>query len=274
MSIDITDQEFLLFQDLVQKLLGIYLQETKKVLIISRLSKQITNLGLYSFTDYLNYIKENANGQKELITLVNKITTNETYFFREQHHFDFLKNEIFAKLEAKKRHTIRIWSAGCSSGEEPYSIAMTIFDSFNSISNLDIKILATDVNTEVLKKAELGTYKLDNFQRGIDTFHVNKYFDKKDEETFQIKPHVKQLITFKHLNFLSDRYPIKSELDIIFCRNVMIYFSDDVKKQIINRFCELLKPNGYLIVGHSESLISFTDKFKFLNNTIYVKKDE
>lgn len=272
MTIDITEQEFKLFQNLVQKLLGIYLHENKKVLVISRLSSQITSLNLNSFTEYLNYISQSPNGEGELGILVNKITTNETYFFREQHHFDFLKNDFFSQIDISKKNTLRIWSAGCSSGEEPYSIAMTILDSFKSLTNIDIKILATDVNTEVLKKAELGIYKIDNFQRGIDSLHINKYFDKKNEETFCIKNQVKNIISFKHLNFLSDRYPIKSQLDIIFCRNVMIYFSDDVKKKIINRFLGLLKPGGYLIVGHSESLISICSGLKFLKNTIYVKK--
>lgn len=272
----ITDSEFELIKKLTTEVLGFDLADSKRSLVVSRLSGRISELKLTTIMDYLYYIRDNANGQDELVNLIDKITTNETSFFREQHHFDFLTNTLFPYFEQRRQKsgisTIRIWSAGCSSGEEPYTIAMVVKDFFKSAIGWDIKILATDISTKVLKKAEDGFYNRARTEEQVDPVMFSKYFSIIDENKVQVKEILKDIIQFKRLNFMDDTFPIKSQLDIIFCRNVMIYFGRDKKKEVISKFASYLAKGSYLIVGHSENLFSLSDEFEIASKTIYRKK--
>jgi chemotaxis protein methyltransferase CheR len=252
---------------------GIQLSEAKRHLVYNRLAKRIRQLGLESFTQYLDYV--DANEETEFTHLVNAITTNLTFFFREIHHFDALKNEIVPQL--KMRHAqnkrIRVWSAGCSTGEEPYSIAITLQQAFNeNFSGWDVKVLATDLDTNVLEHAQKGVYKLDKTE-GLPEGVLNHWFEagKGNNEGFvRAKQVLKEMITFKQLNLMKD-WPMKGPFDVIFCRNVVIYFDKPTQAKLFKRYYDLLAPGGFLIVGHSESLHNVNNDFKLLGKTIYQK---
>jgi chemotaxis protein methyltransferase CheR len=268
--INITDDEFLVFKKLVYGLVGINLTEGKKNLVVSRLSGRIRELSLGSFSNYIGYLEKCNDCKNEITKIINKITTNETSFFREMHHFEFLAKQALPKLMTiKKGKPLRVWSAACSSGEEPYSIAITAKEYLSDKTVL--KILATDANTEVLEMAQTGNYKLKDLKDKIPEKYLKKYFTVKGDEIF-IKETIKSLVTFRTLNFLEKTYPIGEPLDIIFCRNVMIYFDKDTKLYLLNKFYELMSASAYLFIGHSENLYSLTDKFKLIGNTIYQKK--
>ena len=276
--IKITDQEFNLLSGLVLQLLGIELDTTKKGLVEARLSSRIRQLKLTSFSEYLNYLdhaSSEANYREEIDILINKITTNETSFCRERQHFVALKEEIIPDILKRKRQAmqtgLRIWSAACSSGEEVYSIAINIFDYLDAPTLLGTKILATDVNTEVLTQARQGIYKEVEVTQKMPKHLRLKHFTAISDHYLQINDNIRRLITFKKLNLLEAKYPIKDKVDIIFCRNVLIYFSDDGLKHAINQFHHYLAEDGYLIVGHSENLYQYSDIFRLIGKTVYQK---
>ncbi|HLE10717.1 MAG: hypothetical protein A2504_02560 [Bdellovibrionales bacterium RIFOXYD12_FULL_39_22] len=272
---EITDREFKVFQDMTLKLLGIKLQEHKRTLVISRLSARLRDLKLESFSDYINYLEKSDNAGAELDKFINKITTNETYFFRETQHFDFLANKAFPSIEEKiksgKKNSLRIWSSACSSGEEPYSIAISALEYFKGMRGVDIKILASDINTDVLKKAQTGQYRREDILKKVPKSLSDKYFQTPSEGIMQVKDEVRRLVTFKRINLLDSRYPLKNRLDIIFCRNVMIYFDESTKKHIMEMFHQNLEDSGFLVIGHSENLFAYTNLFAPMKNTVYSK---
>ncbi len=271
-SYDITDKEFELFRNMIYRETGIDLSERKKRLVIARLSKRLRALELNSFTDYYNYLQEGRNADTELVLLINRITTNKTDFFREMHHFDYLKHELLPKIISAGEHggsrTLRIWSAGCSSGEEPYSIAMTVLDSFSKTRGWDIKILATDLDTEVLTKASQGVYNTQTVAP-VPADYISRYFRRSGSD-YEVTPEIKNLIYFRKLNFMNP-FPMKRPFDIIFCRNVIIYFDAKTKQELMTKFHNQLKDQGHMFIGHSESLMHMKDKFRYIKNTIYQK---
>jgi chemotaxis protein methyltransferase CheR len=249
----ISSQVFAKISKLVAEKIGVYLPEKKKAMVNSRLSKRIRKLGLANFDEYCRYLQ---NNEAELLELYNTVTTNVTKFFRENHHFDFLRETVFPLLKQKEKPKIRVWSAGCSTGEEPYSLAIELAEFFD-IDKWDIKILASDINTEALQTARNGIYKEDQVKQ-IPYSRLTKYFKlgiRKPERLFKVKEQLKNLIVFRRINLNPEaNYPINSALDFIFCRNVFIYFTPETREQILNHFYRHLKKQGYLFLGHSESI--------------------
>lgn len=268
---EIGDQEFFLLRDVVFKESGINLSERKKALMHSRLMKRLKALNINDYKMYYEYLTNNY--QEEIINLINCITTNKTDFFREPKHFDFLKEVALPAFEKINKNRIRIWSAGCSTGEEPYSIAITIEEYFKNKRTPDVKILATDIDTDVLGKAMSGIYKEENLEE-VDEPIIKSCFLKAKEGTrdlYIVKDSIKNMISFRRLNLLAGVYPMKGKFDIIFCRNVIIYFDKKTKDEVVNRFYNYLTDDGYFFAGHSESLVNCSNKYFLIGNTIYGK---
>jgi len=263
------DSDFTRIVRLVKDQSGIALGERKRDLVYGRLARRLRALGIKKFSDYCE-ILESPAGASECGLMTNAITTNLTGFFREPHHFDFLSDEVFPALiksrpAAKRR--LRIWSAACSSGEEPYSIAMTVCKAFGDVSVWDIKILATDIDTDMIAIAKAGRYEGKRAD-AIPAQFRSKYAKEIDDQIFEMSPAVKSLIGFNQLNLL-DPWPMQGAFDIIFCRNVVIYFDKPTQRILFDRYAEILAPGGLLFIGHSESLFQVSDRFRHLGRTIY-----
>lgn len=268
---EFTREDFDYLRKLVTDTTGIIADDDKYTLYYTRLARRVRKLGLKNFTEYRNYL--NANKEAELIELVNSVTTNLTAFFRENHHFEFLADSIIGKAKKRGDRKMRIWSAGCSTGEEPYSIAITLAENIPDLKSWDIKILATDIDSNVVKKASTGVYEMVRVD-GMDKTRLKKYFKKgtgKNTGFVRVTDELQDMITFSQLNLLQ-QWPINDEMDCIFCRNVVIYFDKPTKAKLVDRFADLIKPNGYLLMGHSESLYKSTDRFQLLGKTIYQKE--
>lgn len=268
-----TDGDFDFIRREVYSICGIVLGEHKKQMVYSRLTRRIRALKLASFSDYIGYLQSNKDA--ELSEFVNSITTNLTSFFREQHHFDFLtQTAIGEALSANQgSRKLRIWSAGCSTGEEPYSIAMTVLNELPK-TGWDFKLLATDLDSNVLSKAAAGIYsseQVDDLPRTYARRWFTRVADKQTQDSSQIRDELKAYVHFKRLNLLA-KWPMKGPFDIIFCRNVLIYFDQQTKDSLIERYGSLLRPGGYLFIGHSESMKRDNDTFESLGQTIYRKK--
>jgi chemotaxis protein methyltransferase CheR len=267
---EITDKEFKVFSALVYKESGIRLSDNKKALLVSRLSKRLRTLGLDTFREYYEQHLCNEN-DGELIQMLDLISTNKTSFFREPVHFDFLKNKILPSLAHVKQ--IKIWSSACSSGEEPYTIAMTLYDHVQNPSQWDFNILASDLSTRVLARAQSGIFDIDQISE-ISQARAKIHFLKgsgSNEGTIKVKSHLKDMINFQRINLMDERYPIKNDLDLIFCRNVMIYFDRETQERLMNKFYTYLKPGGHLFIGHSETLQWIDHSFNYVAPTIYKK---
>jgi chemotaxis protein methyltransferase CheR len=263
-----TDKDFNWLRELAYQRMGITLSEAKRELVYSRLSRRLRQVGLDSFKDYCTLLQDGDEG--EMINFTNAITTNLTAFFREAHHFEHMKTVVLPELFKKKSHArrLRIWSAGCSTGEEPYSIAMVVKESVPR--DWDVKILATDIDSNVLATAQQGIYNEDRV-KGIQHHYLKRWFVKgkgSNAGVVRVSSELRDMITFQQLN-LMEKWPIHGPLDIIFCRNVVIYFNKETQKNIFNRFADLIDMAGHLFIGHSESLHRVTDRFELLGKTIY-----
>jgi chemotaxis protein methyltransferase CheR len=268
MAFSITVDEFQRFRSLIYDESGISLGEQKQSLLASRLSKRLRDLGAATFSEYYEKVTQDPT-REEFTRMLDLISTNKTDFFREPKHFDFLRERIIPELDRTKR--IRIWSCACSTGEEPYTIAMTLFENVEKPAQWDFKILASDLSTRVLAKAASGLYDEGRF-RDVPPDVVKRHFLRgRGDQTgvFKVKPHLAGAITFRRLNLMDDRFPIKNPLDLIFCRNVMIYFDRPTQETLVNKFHRYLRPGGYLFIGHSESLQWVTHPFKAIAPTIY-----
>lgn len=278
-DVEINDYEFDLFRKLIYESSGIYLNETKKTLLQTRLSRRLQATGCKSFYQYYRYIRDDPSGEEKVLML-NAITTNLTRFFRENEHFVFLEDLLIPELvvgkrDRKERH-IRIWSAGCSSGEEAYSIGMTILRSIENYSVWDIKILATDISTDILSRAQMGIYEAEKIKH-LPPDIVREFFLRgtgKYEGYYKVKSFLKNLIVFRCLNLAGGVYTFQSRFDFIFCRNVMIYFDRQTQEKIVNRFYNCLENGGYLFIGHSESLNGISTPFKYVRPAVYRKEIE
>ncbi|MGI6394419.1 MAG: CheR family methyltransferase [bacterium] len=271
--ISLSDEEFKKLQDLVHKISGISLSDTKKELVISRFSKRLKELKLNSFGEYSDLIVS-PSGFSEVQNFINSITTNKTDFFREAHHFDFIVSTFIPQVVAYSKPVVRIWSAACSTGEEPYTIAMVMLRHLVEPYGIPVKILATDIDTNVLKRASRGIYDFQAIEQ-VPDHYLKKYFLKGKEEStglFKIKDEIRNMVTFKQLNFIAEEYPITSTFDIIFCRNVIIYFNSETKKAVVSKLFRYLNEGGYLMMGHSETLFNMIDDLVYLKNTIYQKR--
>ena len=232
---------------------GITLNEGKATLLYSRLAKRLRALGMAGFGDYCNLIADPAHGKEERGRMIRALTTNVTRFFREPHHFDHLRDTVLPPLlrQAERGGRVRIWSAACSSGQEPYSIALTILKLMPDVARLDVKVLATDIDTAVLSQARTGTYSAEAVE-AIPADLRGRWLQRVDDG-FQVHDVVRQLITFRELNLIGE-WPMRARFDAIFCRNVVIYFAEATQAQIWQRFSPMLTKGGFLYIGHSERL--------------------
>lgn len=263
---EFTEQDFQTIRAIIYQHAGIHLTEKKTDLVYSRLSRRLRFYGLKKFSDYIPMIKDSSSDEWQ--SFVNSLTTNLTSFFRESHHFPILSDYI----KGNRYQPISVWCSASSTGEEPYSIAMTIADTFNSLAP-KAKILATDLDTSVLTTASNGIYNRDRV-KDLSNDLLRKYFLKgKGQQTdkVRVKKEIRNLIKFQQLNLLDESWPINEQFDIMFCRNVMIYFDKQTQYKILEKFAPLLKPNGLLFVGHSESFPEATHNFKLREKTVYVR---
>lgn len=271
-GVEINDREFQLFRKLIYQHTGISLRDSKTTMLSARLSKRLRQLDLPSFESYYQLLQKHGPESDEYRQLINAVTTNKTSFFRESHHFEFLAAQL------KKRKTmepLRIWSAACSSGEEPYSIAITLSEHLNSLPGADIRILASDIDTQVLHDASEGLYDPEAIAE-MPASYQSRYL--LPEQTlqgrkFRVNDTLRNLITFRHRNLISPSWAINTKFDYIFCRNVLIYFDHDTQDQIVRRFIGFLKPQGHLIVGHSEQLHWLSALVEPVGCTIYRVRD-
>jgi len=263
-------EDFQTISDIVYLHSGIHLKAGKEELVRSRLMKRLHALGVSDFGTYLHHIYKDRSAQ-ELRTLVDCLTTNKTSFFREKRHFDYMRTHILPELR-KRGSDLRIWSAGCSSGEEPYSIAMLLHDQWPDINTADVRILATDISDRMLAKARSGEYEKESVSE-IPPAYLLKYFTSagtKSGKTFRVHDRIRRFVRFARLN-LMDEWPMRGPFDVIFCRNVMIYFDSATQRRLVQRFHKLLVPGGYFLVGHSESLLANAGGFKYIRPATYLK---
>lgn len=268
---EFTTDDFETVRKTLYKLAGISLNDGKSDLVYGRLARRLRSLRINRVSDYLDYINS-ASGENEVVHFINALTTNLTAFFREPHHFEFLSKTAFP--EAMRRHRadqrVRLWSAGCSTGEEPYSIAMVLAESPLSDSPWDARLLATDLDSNVVATASEGRYAEQRIA-GLTLARNNKWFHTlPGGRDVQVKPALQKAITFKQLNLMSD-WPMSGPFDMIFCRNVVIYFDKPTQKQLFARYAELLVEGGYLFLGHSETMHTLSDRFELIGKTIYQK---
>ncbi len=276
------DLEFNYIKDLVYEKAGIFLPPHKKIMVQSRLNSRLRANSLSNFKDYVGKLKNDKSFyEKEVLEVINKITTNKTDFFRENHHFEYLTKTFFPAKEKSLQNSpqkkIRIWSSACSTGEEPYSIAITAEEYFKNKRNFEVKIIASDIDTNVIETAKKGIYKPDRLETVSDEFK-KKYFSKINEKNglfdYEVSQSLKNLIEFKKINLLEAPYPFREKLDIIFCRNVIIYFDKPTQKRLFSNFYSILADDGIMVIGHSETLFGISDNFGFLGQTIYKKKTQ
>ena len=258
------------FAALIYEKSGITLNDNKEALVSSRIAKRMRTLGLSGHRDYLRYVLDDTTGE-EIVHMLDVISTNVTHFFREAEHFDYVKEKMALWLKAGERK-FTFWSAGCSSGEEPYTMAMVLRD-VTSGYRLDLRILATDLSTRILATSKAGKYDAKKAE-SIPGQYRDRYFEKEGYgagAVYSAKEILRSLITFKRLNLSVVPFPMKGPMDFIFCRNVMIYFDNRVRMNLLNEFHRLLKPGGYLCVGHAESLTGMLGGFKAIRPAVYVK---
>jgi chemotaxis protein methyltransferase CheR len=268
MSIQLSQQHFQRISDIVYRSCGINLKSGKEALVRSRLMKRLRAVRANSVQEYLDYI-DSSDGQAELELFIDVMTTNKTSFFREFEHFNFLRDQVLPGLKSNK---LRFWSAACSSGEEPYTIAIWLREHVADIDKKDALILATDISKRMLEKARRAIYPVENLEE-LPSPQFRKYFNKLNGQhtgSCQVADEVRGMVRLAWLNLL-ESWPMKGPFDVIFCRNVMIYFDRPTQQQLINRFWDLLAPGGFLFVGHSEGLSAINHKFRYMRPATYQK---
>lgn len=266
-SHELNDKQFRTISDLVYRHCGINLKDGKEALVKARLMKRFRAIGMDSVESYLKFIESNA-GDHELDQMIDAMTTNKTSFFREIEHFRYLCETVLPQFKGKR---MRFWSAACSSGEEPYSLAMLLREHLSDIDRRDVLILATDISRRMLEKGVKALY-FEDALKDIPSSYLQKYFVKSRNIAcaYQVSDNVRSMVRLARLN-LMDSWPMKGPFHVIFCRNVMIYFDRVTQQHLINRFWDLLEPGGYLFVGHSEGLSAITHKFKYIRPATYRK---
>jgi chemotaxis protein methyltransferase CheR len=270
-SIQLNLSQFTRISRLVYERCGICLPRGKESLVKARLVKRLNLLGLSSFSQYLDYLDEDCS-KKELASMIDALTTNKTSFFRESQHFDFIRSQLLPQLR-KAQSQGTFWSAGCSTGEEPYSLAILLREELPEKNSRQCRILATDISHRVLAQAQTAVYAEDVIPKDYASL-MKKHsicIQSKPSRLHRIGDTIKSMVRFAHLNLL-DQWPMRRPFDAIFCRNVMIYFDNETRKGLVHRFWEYLKPGGYLFVGHSESLASTSSEFKYIQPAVYLKQ--
>lgn len=265
--VELTDKEFITLRDYVLGKFGIDLTK-KRVLIQGRLASTLAQRGIESYSDYIKIVMDDATGG-EVNTLLNKLTTNLTYFLREKEHFEFIKTVLLPQFDASgSKSEIRVWSAGCSSGEEPYTLAMTILDYYqNKAVKPKIAILASDISQKVLTTAQAAVYDaeaLKDLPQGWEA----RFFDKMPDNQFKVKSNVRSLVTFRTVN-LMEPFRFSAPFEILFCRNVMIYFEKERKIDLVNRYYTWVRPGFYFFTSHSENVDRTESNFRMIKPSIY-----
>ncbi|HTF99627.1 MAG TPA: protein-glutamate O-methyltransferase CheR [Nitrospirota bacterium] len=275
-TIPLPDDVFRLLRDFIHAYCGIYFDDGSKYLLERRLGRRLEQHRLKSFEQYYHFLRYDRKREEELVVLIDNLTTNETYFFRESAQLKAFSTEILPELRESlaARRTLRIWSAGCSTGEEPYTIAILLLESGDWWRDWQIEILGSDINQRVLHTARRGVYKK-SAHRATSPDMLAKYFMSDEKGDFRIRDDVKKLVSFSCLNLLDPyKSSLISEMDVIFCRNVIIYFDSEAKKKVIGNFSNKLRSGGYLLLGHSESLINISNAFilrTLKNDMVYQK---
>lgn len=261
---EFTARDFDRVRSLIYKKAGIALAESKQEMVYSRLARRLRATGIESFVTYLDRLEQGGDAE-EWEAFTNALTTNLTSFFREAHHFPLLAEHL-----KKIKEPIEIWCSAASTGEEPYSIAMTACEAFNTLTP-PVRIIATDIDTNVLNTGANGVYSIDRLDK-MSPERAKKFFQRgkgEREGLVRVRPELRQLITFKQVNLLADNWGINTQFDVIFCRNVMIYFDKPTQGKILDRFAPLMKPDGLLFAGHSENFLYVCDAFKLRGKTVY-----
>jgi chemotaxis protein methyltransferase CheR len=273
---NVTDADFRRISDMVYKYCGINLHDGKKQLVRARIAKRLRSGGFRDLPSYLDFVRSDSTGN-EFALLIDAMSTNLTSFYREPDHFRYLAEVGLPETIARKQKTgdnrLRLWSAGGSTGEEPCTLAMTVLDTIKNPDQWDIKILATDISTHVLKIARCGFYSPQRLET-LPAGYKERFFQSRvvnEHKGFSVAPQVQQMISFRHLN-LMESWPFNGPFDFIFCRNVMIYFDKPTQERLVNRYWDVLAPGGVLFTGHSESLTGVEHKFKYIKPTIYGKQ--
>lgn len=276
-TIKMSDEEFLVLRDFINRECGLYFEISSKYLLEKRLSRRIHEHQLSRFKEYHHFLLYDKNRLEEMGSLVDILTTNETYFLREEYQLKAFKEEILPEIVKKKKDkTIRIWSAGCSSGEEPYTLAMLVLEA-SLPSDWKIEIIGSDISQRVLQIARRGVYSTSSFRVMPDEYK-EKFFHQDESGKYSVNDELKEKVTFGKLNLLdSQRINLIPNMDIILCRNVIIYFDNETKRKVIGNFYNKLNEGGYLLLGHSESLMNISTSFKLKhlkNDMVYQKPEE
>ncbi|GHC33038.1 chemotaxis protein methyltransferase CheR [Aidingimonas halophila] len=261
----LTDADFARIRELIYQRAGIVLAEHKREMVYSRLAKRLRHHGLTRFSDYLARLEKQPTA-REWESFTNALTTNLTAFFREAHHFPLLADHV-----AKCRGPVRVWSAAASTGEEPYSIAMTLIETLGNRAK-DAEVVGTDIDTEALERARAGIYPMEQVRK-LEESRVKRFFLKGSGERLglaRVRPEVSEMVEFGTLNLLAPEWSVKGPFDAIFCRNTMIYFDKKTQARILERFAPLLKPDGLLFAGHSENFSYISERFRLRGQTVYV----
>lgn len=272
--IGITDKEFKAISQLVHQEFGIFLPDQKKTLVVGRLQNLLRKLDMKSFTEYIEYLNSSKD-RSALSELANRISTNHTYFFRENDHFTYLVKqvlpEITARHEAANNYDLRVWCAASSSGEEPYTIAMTLMEYFGqSYQRWKAGLLATDISEKVLRLAMTGIYPNDRMQH-VPKVLQNKYFERHGPDKWKVRDELRKEVTYRRFNLIEQNFPFRKPFDIIFCRNVLIYFDQPTRIALANRFYQVMSHGSYLFIGHSETLGRDQTPFQYIRPAVYRK---
>jgi chemotaxis protein methyltransferase CheR len=273
--IPLSEDVFRLLRDLISEYCGIYFDDASQFILERRLNRRLKINGLDNFRDYYRFLLYNKRRDEELSEIIDVLTVNETYFFRELNQLNAFMNEVYPEVKALKSDSkkIRIWSAGCASGEEPYTLAMMLLERKDQFEGWDIEIVGSDINQRVLYTARKGIYRKNSF-RATEEYYIRKYFVHEDG-VWKINDEVKKMVSFNHLNlFDAVKTRFVGMMDVIFCRNVLIYFRSDAKKKLIERFYRRLNDGGYLLLGHAESLMNISTAFslKHLRDDLVYQK--
>ncbi len=272
---ELKDKTFKKFSSLIYNHAGIVLSDIKKQLVKSRLAKRVYALGLKSYEEYYKHLETDNFQGAEMVFMLDAISTNKTSFFRENAHFELLKNTLLPELVEKMggRGVMKLWSAACSTGEECYTLCIVLSEFLQNYPSMDFHILATDISTQVLQKAQLGIYNIEQAE-DIGTPLMRRYFQRGHNNfrgRIRVKEELRSHCTFKRLNFMDPNWKLNDSFDIIFCRNAMIYFDKPTQARLVERFHQHLKPEGHLFIGHSESLLDSRQLFSYVQPTVYKK---
>jgi len=274
----LSDADFRRLARFIESELGIRMPDTKRVMLESRLQKRLRNFGFQNYREYVDYVFSPEGRETELINMIDAVTTNKTDFFREAEHFDYLLGKIVPFAEARDGAGISrpfaVWSAGCSTGEEPYTIAMVLEERRSIDSRFSYRIFASDLSTKVLDKAKQAIYEEDKVAVVPMSFKKKYMLRSKDEAKtlVRMKPEIRARVSFARINFMDDSYDVDQSFDVVFCRNVIIYFERKIQEEILRKLCEHIRPGSWLILGHSETLTGMDMPLKGVAPTVYQRQ--